>query len=249
MATDAPDSPSEGSVLSISGEVAHIIELALPLEKLANEHNIFNVFDDGGYRTLVLLTMFGLRKAQTGRLGNDAVDAVGNSYELKTTNLVDTRGLVRRTYPGITTEHTLTQRNIDRYRQTKAWLIGVFHSNQPLEVWEVTTPKLEVYFEAWEYRLRQQRLRPRGLRGEAEGQGPSLNNPKIAFGYVAEVGVRHIVASGASVERPAPGRYKLPTFTGVSDGRGAVTYRARSRPSQHQIGEELGPGRQMKLLD
>ena len=124
-----------GDKLSLSKTVKHIIKLAAPLEKVANKAGIFNVFDDGGYRTLLLITMFKLTKPP-GRLGDDATAEDGRTIEIKTINLINTKGETRKNFPGVTTEHTLRLANIKRYRATSLWLIGVFKGNQPLDVWE-----------------------------------------------------------------------------------------------------------------
>jgi hypothetical protein len=192
--TESSPGSVEGRPLRITGDVAHIIRLAEPLERLANASGIYNVFDDGGYRTLLMLTMFGLTKP-AGRLGHDAVGEDGSTYELKTINLVDTRGRTRRSYPGVTTEHTLRQNNVDRYRQARSWLIGVFSGNVPLEVWEVPSSALEPYYREWERRI--------GVAPNKE-----INNPKIPFGFVAAVGRRHLVEDSAHILRPKPGRYR-----------------------------------------
>ena len=66
---------------------------------------------DNGYQELVLLTLFGLRKLR--REGNDAIDDEGREYELKTVGRISSDGVAKRSL-GVTTEHTLTQANIDR---------------------------------------------------------------------------------------------------------------------------------------
>lgn len=238
--TSEPPDIAQAPQLEISGEFEHIVRLAEPLERLANAAGIYNVFDDGGYRTLVILTMFGLNKAQAGRLGDDAVDRHGHRYELKTINLINTKGETRRTYPGVTTEHTLTQRNIDRYRQTEAWLIGIFSGNHPLEVWQVPTLSLEPYFATWEERLR---------------VVSALNNPKIPFAHVARVGIRHMVASSDDISRPVPGSYRPPGLRRSSTAPANLAERPAShgyetgarRTSKIQEGD--GGGRQLSLLD
>jgi hypothetical protein len=187
-------SEREGAVLAINADVSHLIELARPLEEAANTRGIYNVFDDGGYRTLLLVTMFGLTKPP-GRLGDDAVDTYGRSFELKTINLITTRGVERPSYPGVTTEHTLRVENVARYRATDLWLIGVFRGNVPLEIWELKSELLEPYYAFWEGKI-------------AVSGGGEINNPKIPFGYVAEKGVRHAVVGADHVSRPKPGRYR-----------------------------------------
>jgi hypothetical protein len=183
--------------LKLTGAVQHLTELAGPLEVEANAKNIFNVFDDGGYRTLLLLTMFNLTKPNKGRLGDDAIDQHGNRYELKTINLIRTNGEVRTSYPGVTTEHTLRQQNVDRYRACDAWIIGVFIGNRPLDVWVVPSAALEPYYCEWERQI-------------AAAPNHELNNPKIPIGFVAKVGTYHRVPGTEDVARPpVPTRYKV----------------------------------------
>jgi hypothetical protein len=165
----------------------------------ANARGIFNVFDDGGYRTLLLVTMFGLTKP-LGRLGNDAQTADGRHIELKTINLITTSGTLRTTYPGVTTEHSLTPENIARYRGAALWLIGVFRSNEPLEVWEIPSGKLEPYYQMWERKI--------AAKGVSGGERAHINNPKIPFGFVAAHGFRHPVVKNDHVARPKPGSYR-----------------------------------------
>jgi hypothetical protein len=179
--------------LKITGEVRHLIKLAAPLEKQANALGIYNVFDDGGFRTLLMLTMFGLQKPP-GRLGDDANDKHGHKYELKTINLINTKGELRTSYPGVTTEHTLRQENIDRYRACDAWLIGVFKGNRPLDIWVVQSRSLEPYYQLWETKI-------------AAAPNSELNNPKIPMGFVADVGTCHKVPGSEDLLRPPTGRY------------------------------------------
>lgn len=179
----------EPSELKLTGDVHHLIELAAPLEREANAVGIFNVFDDGGYRTLLMLKMFGLAKPQAGRLGDDARDSHGRTYELKTINLIDTKGGLKDKYPGVTTEHTLRQENVDRYRACFAWLIGVFQGNQPLDVWMIRSSALEPHYKEWEKKI-------------AGAPNRETNNPKIPMAFVIEHGTRHKVPGSDSVERP-----------------------------------------------
>ncbi len=184
----------QATKLKLTGKVQHLIELAAPLEVAANAGGIYNVFDDGGYRTLLMLTMFGLTKPP-GRLGDDARDRHGHTFELKTINLVNTKGELRNTYPGVTTEHTLRQENVDRYRACDAWLIGVFRGNQPLDVWVVPSAALEPYYRCWERKIKR-------------APNHEINNPKIPMGFIAEFGTLHPVPGSGGVDRPRTGRYK-----------------------------------------
>ncbi len=187
--------------LKLTGAVQHIIELAAPLEAEANQKGIFNVFDDGGYRTLLMLTMFDLTKPP-GRLGDDAVDRHGHRFELKTINLINTRGELKKSYPGVTTEHTLRQRNVDRYRACSAWLIGTFKGNQPLDIWVVASKVLEPYYRHWEQQI-------------AAAPNSEINNPKIPMAFVAASGICHEVPGSEGVPRPKTGRFKPPGERGA----------------------------------
>lgn len=177
--------------------VETLVALATPIEVEANRRGIFNVFDDGGYRTLLLLEMLGLRKANPGRMGDDASDEEGRTFELKTVNLINTKGEERRSYPGVTTEHTLRIENLRRYRQTSAWVIGVFKGNLPLDVYVLAARELEPFFKKWEGAI-------------AKAGNHEINNPKIPFGFVASRG-RHLIVPGTEgIPRPRIGRFEMP---------------------------------------
>lgn len=206
------------------GDVSRLVALAHPLEVEANRFGIFNVFDDGGYRTLLLLEMLSLKKAGVGRLGDDARDDQQRTYELKTVNLVSTSGGKKAAYPGVTTEHTLTRDNIARYRKTHAWVVGVFMGNRPIDVYVVPTKDLEPYFENWEASLTakesERRARPRkAIRPARSKKSPSqkpreekiaINNPKIPFAYVVSK-ARHAAVPGTEdVPRPSIGKFTPP---------------------------------------
>lgn len=56
------------------------------LQKLAREHGIEDVFQDNGGKILQMLLALNLQGIP-GREGNDAVDAEGREYELKSVNI------------------------------------------------------------------------------------------------------------------------------------------------------------------
>lgn len=119
---------------------------------MAAVHGIHNVFDDNGYKDLLLLTLFGLRKL--GREGDDAVDAQGRQFETKTVARVSSKGM-RKTSLSVTTEHTMNLANIERYRQTFMWIVAIFDGAEPEAVWEIRAASLEPFFALWESRLRE----------------------------------------------------------------------------------------------
>ncbi|MGH9300099.1 MAG: hypothetical protein ACRDZT_09295, partial [Acidimicrobiales bacterium] len=163
--------------LSPTGRIDAIVRLGSGLQAMATEHGIHNVFDDGGYKELILLTLFGLKKLS--REGDDATDLHGNRYEVKTVARVGSRGAMKRTL-SVTTEHTLTRANIDRYRRVQLWIIAVFNQSEPEAIYEIEPSQLEdPYFREWERRiLEMERART------ASDAPPHINNPKIPLRYI-----------------------------------------------------------------
>ena len=178
--------------LTPTGDIGPIIELGIRLQEAATTHDIHNVFDDGGYKELLLMTLFSLRKL--GREGDDAEDAEGRRYEIKTVARMSSAG-IRKKSLGITTEHTLTHTNIARYRKTFLWIVAVFDQAHPEAIYEVTPDRLEPYFAKWEAELdRQEELRTEG------SAVAHINNPKIPLKFIAQVGIQ--IWPPADVELP-----------------------------------------------
>lgn len=161
--------------LQISGNISELIDIAAKLQKFGTEKNIVSVFDDGGYRELLLATLFGLN-LHVGRHGDDVTDS-DNNYEFKTVNLVDTSGKLRKN-PGITTCHHVNHEIIRRYRNLHGWLIGIFFINEPVEIYELPASTFSSYLDAWENRLNTELI-------------GHINNPKIRFSDVREQGILH----------------------------------------------------------
>lgn len=174
---------AEGSPRLVpTGDIRSIIKLGIQLQEKASSHHIYNVFDDGGYKELILLRLFNLWKLS--REGHDAVDALGRFYEIKTAARVSSSG-ERKTSLQITTEHTLTKANIERYRQAFLWIVAAFDQSHPEAIYEITPMALEPYFTRWERALdRQEAVHAEG------GASVHLNNPKIPLNFVAQHGVQ-----------------------------------------------------------
>lgn len=173
--------PQPGSLVP-TGDIWDVVELGIRLQRLAGQHNIHNVFDDGGYKELLLLRLFKLRKLY--REGDDAEDEEGRRYEIKTVARVSSNGKIK-TSLSVTTEHTLTLTNIDRYRNVHLWIVAVFRQSEPEAIYEVPPDKLEVFFSRWEGQLR-------GMQAvAARGSAPvHINNPKIPLGHIIRNGTR-----------------------------------------------------------
>ncbi|MCM3920649.1 hypothetical protein ND748_03020 [Frankia sp. AiPs1] len=176
-----PQGGQSQPVLAPTGDIQPLIAMGKKLQAEATKHGIHNVFDDGGYKELLLLTLLDLKKL--GRTGDDAADSLGRQYEIKTVARVSSRG-VRKTSLGITTEHTLTIENIERYRRVHLWIVAVFDQAAPESIYEIAPSRLETFFGEWERKIRDQISR--GVEGSAP---PHLNNPKIPLKFVINNGV------------------------------------------------------------
>lgn len=132
------------------------------MQQLANEYGITDIFQDNGGKTLQLLILLGLR-ISPGREGNDAVDADGKEYELKTVNISLNRSR------GITTHHHLNATILEKYRRVEAWYIGIYEGITLKTIYKLHRSLLEPRFKIWEEELKKK---------------DSLNNPKIPMKLV-----------------------------------------------------------------
>jgi hypothetical protein len=170
----------QGPYLRPVGSIDMLIGYGRALQEMATVHGIHNVFDDNGYKDLIILTLFGLTKL--GCEGDDAVDTQGRRFETKTVARVSSKG-ERKTNLWVTTEHTMTVANINRYRSSFLWIVAVFDRAAPEAIWEISPAQLEPFFSIWEAKL-----------GERNEFGlpvrDHLNNPKIPLRYIAERGIQ-----------------------------------------------------------
>ncbi len=138
------------------------------MQELATEYGISDILQDNGGKVLQVLILLGLR-ISPGREGNDALDADGNEYELKTIN----RSLNKNA--GVTTHHHLNKAILDKYRSVKAWFVAIYEGIELVEIYRVEPQLLEPLFAKWERRI--------------ENEGP-LNNPKIPVNNYIKKGKR-----------------------------------------------------------
>lgn len=116
------------------------------------------------------LIILGLR-AVGGREGNDAFDAEGNEYELKTVNAA--LGTSR----GVTTHHHLNTGILAKYRRVTAWYISIYQNITLMEIYRLTPDELSPVFDSFASRLEANKNQP-------------LNNPKIPIAFVRQHGTR-----------------------------------------------------------
>ena len=134
-------------------------------QDLASSHGINDIFQDNGGKLLQVLLITGL-KVLPGREGNDAIDANGNEYELKSVNILLTKSF--------STHHHMNPGIIEKYRQVD-WIFAVYKGIELQAIYKLTPAYLEVYYEKWETQWHK--------RG-----GNDINNPKIPLKHVMEHG-------------------------------------------------------------
>ncbi len=130
-------------------------------QELAAKHGIDDIFQDNGGKLLQVLLITGL-EILPGREGNDARDADGNEYELKSVNVLKTRSF--------STHHHLNPVIIDKYRKVD-WIFAVYEGIELLEIYRLTPTDLEPFYMIWETKWH-------------ATSGKDLNNPKIPLSYV-----------------------------------------------------------------
>ncbi len=148
-------------------ELVRLLPAVRAYQALASRHGISDIFQDNGGKLLQVLLVTGLTRLP-GREGNDAQDASGRQYELKTINLELAKSF--------STHHHLNPTILAKYRGVD-WLFATYRNIELDAVYLVKPADLEVFFSAWE------------AKWHAEG-GKDINNPKIPVKHVVLVGKR-----------------------------------------------------------
>lgn len=134
------------------------------LQALASKHGINDVFQDNGGKLLQILLALNL-KATGSREGNDARDARGREYEIKSVNVLLTASF--------STHHHLNPTILAKYRAVD-WFFAIYKGIVLMEIYRMRPAALECYFRCWEDRWRMNRK--------------DINNPKIPVAFVREHG-------------------------------------------------------------
>lgn len=134
-------------------------------QALATQHGIHDIFQDNGGKLLQVLLITGL-KVTGNREGNDARDADGNEYELKSVNTLLTQSF--------STHHHMNPVILAKYRKV-VWFLAVYEGIELKSIYRMTPEGLEPYFSKWEQKW------------HADG-GKDINNPKIPVKFVKENG-------------------------------------------------------------
>lgn len=149
-------------------------------QDLATKHGIGDIFQDNGGKLLQVLLLLGLEQLP-GREGNDARDADGREYELKSVNIELTKGF--------STHHHMNPVIIAKYRKVP-WVFAIYRNITLVSVYVLEPGDLEVFYDKWESKW------------HADG-GKDINNPKIPVKYVEQAGRLVYSAPKAFVQHAA----------------------------------------------
>lgn len=136
-------------------------------QSLAKKHGIDDIFQDNGGKLLQVLLLLNLQTLP-GREGNDAVDATGQEYELKSVNIE----LVR----GFSTHHHMNPTIIAKYRKVP-WIFAMYRHITLECVYKLNPADMEYWYKKWEEKW------------HGDG-GKDINNPKVPVSYVIEHGIK-----------------------------------------------------------
>lgn len=134
-------------------------------QALASRHGIQDIFQDNGGKLLQVALITGLT-ISPGREGNDARDAKGREYELKSVNT----GLTK----SISTHHHLNPVILAKYRKVD-WVFAIYEGIELQAIYRLRAAQLEPYFAKWERKWH-------------DSGGKDINNPKIPLTFVQEHG-------------------------------------------------------------
>ena len=150
-------------------------------QKLATMHGIPDIFQDNGGKILQVCLLLGLTVLKS-REGNDARDAEGNEYELKTVNLLRT--------DQFTTHHHLNPVIIAKYRKVD-WIFATYEAIELKEIYLLKPADMEFWYERWEAKWHRD--------GDKD-----INNPKVPLAYVRKHGKLVYSSIGANLEDTLP---------------------------------------------
>ena len=146
-------------------------------QALASQHGVADIFQDNGGKLLQVCLALGLT-VYPARMGNDATDADGNEYELKTVN-------IRRT-TNFTTHHHLNHVIIAKYRRVP-WIFSTYEDIELREIYVVRPSGMESMYQSWENKLYKNAIN-------------HINNPKVPISYVHRNGELLFSAPDAGLE-------------------------------------------------
>ena len=135
-------------------------------QELATQHGIKDIFQDNGGKILQVILGLNLQ-VLPGREGNDAIDADGNEYELKSVNIKLTKNF--------TTHHHMNPVIIQKYRKVD-WIFATYEGIELCAIYLLKPEQMEPFYQQWEKKWH-------------DTGGKDINNPKIPLKYVQQNGL------------------------------------------------------------
>ncbi len=175
-------------------------------QALAKEHGIDDIFQDNGGKILQMLLALDLTGIP-GREGNDAVDAKGREYELKSVNIWLTSSF--------STNHHINPGIIKKYREV-CWVFAIYEGIEMRRAYFMDTGKLEVYLMAWEEKWH-------------KDGGKDINNPKISLDFVMQVG-EEVYNDGGPLDLEASKKIRAARAKDSADRRRAKSLESPKKP-------------------
>lgn len=160
---DAP--PASAAPRPGREELERLLPYLREYQTLATAHGIDDVFQDNGGKLLQTLLLLDLQKLPR-REGNDATDARGNEYELKTVNV--------RLTGSFSTHHHLNPVILKKYRAVTAWYFSLYENIELTKIFRLAPADLEPFFAKWEAKWAKDKK--------------DINNPKIPVSFVEQHG-------------------------------------------------------------
>lgn len=150
-------------------------------QKLAMKHGVPDIFQDNGGKILQVCLILGLTVLKS-REGNDAIDADGNEYELKTVNLLRT--------DQFSTHHHLNPVIIAKYRKVD-WIFATYEGIELKEIFLLKPADIEHWYAKWEKKWH-------------DDGDKDINNPKVPLSYVRKHGKLLHSSVGEKLEDTLP---------------------------------------------
>lgn len=144
-------------------EFERLYPAVMAYQRLAEKHNINDIFQDNGGKQLELLLRLNL-KTTGNREGNDAYDENNAEFELKTVNI--------RLTESFSTHHHLNPVILEKYRKVD-WYFAIYSGIELVEIWKLKPADLEVYYSRWDEKWK---------------DSGDINNPKIPVAHVRSRG-------------------------------------------------------------
>ncbi|HXP78352.1 MAG TPA: restriction endonuclease [Verrucomicrobiae bacterium] len=166
-------------------ELKRLFPAVREYQKLAIKHGIPDIFQDNGGKILQVCLVLGLTVLKS-REGNDAVDAEGNEYELKTVNLLRT--------DQFSTHHHLNPVIIKKYRKVD-WIFSTYEAIELKETFLLKRATMEYWYKRW------------SAKWKADG-GRDINNPKVPLSFVRKHGKQLYSSVGEDIEDTIPAKGK-----------------------------------------